>query len=150
MTIEVTLDLPWTYGIAGRDGRTRYVGPGRVMLSLDEAVSLGGNMGTAIYRDLDTGKKYTRETLHEAPPAFLEELRRRGVSVPETASLPGPSLVDIDGVGEDLARALADAGYETVVDVAAADPAALSETVTGVGAKTAPALVEAAQKLTEA
>ena len=141
--IEVTLQLKWTYGVPGPDGQTRYVGPGRVTLPLNQALSLGGNMATATYRW--KGKKYTAETLAEAPEEFLRLLRKRGVKTPETLALPTP-LTDIDGVGEELAAALHDAGYTSVEAVAKAGAEELAESVSGVGAKSAPRLVEAAKR----
>lgn len=149
--IEVTLDLRWTYGLPGPAGRTRYVGPGRVTLSLDEALAIGGDMATAIYRY--EGKKYTAETLGDAPEAFIRELRRRGVKLPDGLQADDASptdatvaLTDIDGVGEEMAAALMAAGFSSVADVAAATAEALVERVAGIGPKSAPAIIAAAGK----
>ena len=146
--IEVILNLKWTFGVSGPDGRTRHVGPGPVTLPLNQALAIGGNRASATYRY--AGKKYTAETLHEAPEELLYELRRRGVRTPETAALPSATLADIEGVGDEMAGALADAGYKTVAALAAADPAELSDKVAGIGPKTAPRLISAAQKIQSA
>lgn len=142
--IEVTFTLNWTFGISGPDGRTRYVGPGRVTMPLSEAQAIGGNMATAVYRY--QGKRYTVETLKEAPPEMLRDLRKRGVRVPETENIE-LALTDIEGVGEEMAAALKKAGYSSIAAVAAADAAELAEKVTGVGPKSAPAIIAAAGKV---
>lgn len=50
------------------------------------------------------------------------------------------SLTDLDGVGESMADALRDAGYQTPADVRHADPDDLSA-VDGIGSSRAKALV---------
>lgn len=144
--IEVEVELNWTYGVTGPDGRVRHIGPGLVTLPLEQALVFGGKM--RVYRDYQAGKKYTDATLHTASESFLRELKRRGVDVPETRALPA-QLTDIDGVGEEMAAALTKAGYKSVTDVAGADASELASKVPGVGPKTAPRYIAAAQRLSQ-
>lgn len=163
----VTLELNWTYGVAGPDGRKKYYGPGPVTVPLSVARSLGytgpdpgesetddnateeEDVAEQIYRW--QGERYTAATLPGAPREFLALLEHRGqlpagVAVPEDG---GPLLEDVQGIGPDLAGLLRDEGYATVAELAAADPEALEE-LPGIGGKTAPRLVEAAGGLLEA
>lgn len=167
----VTLELGWTYGVAGPDGRKRYYGPGSVTVPLSVARSLGYEGGNVESSGLPTtndddeteeedvaqqiyrwqGERYTVATLPGAPREFLALLQHRGqlpagVAVPEDG---GPLLEDVQGIGPDLAGLLRDEGYATVAELAATDPEAL-EKLPGIGGKTAPRLVEAAASLLEA
>lgn len=92
------------------------------------------------------GKKYTAETLAEAPEEFIQELRRRGVRTPETEALPAAKVADIAGVGPEMEAALREAGYKSVASIARASAEDL-QGVSGVGPKTAPKLIAAAQNL---
>ncbi len=56
-------------------------------------------------------------------------------------------LVQIEGVGRARARALFDAGYRTIEDIARADPREISRRVKGVGEKLARIIVESARDL---
>lgn len=102
-------------------------------------------MARAVYHY--EGKKYTPETLGDAPEGLLLELRRRGIDVPEVQALPPVSLRDIPSVTETLEEALIDAGYDTLESIAGADPEELALEVSGVGAVTARKLIKAAQGL---
>ncbi len=103
------------------------------------------DMATKQYRH--AGKVYTAETLHEAPEEFIHELRRRGVRTPETEALPKAVLADVEGIGAEMEAALRKAGYKSVKALAGAQAADLVANVAGVGAKTAPKLIAAAQAL---
>jgi predicted flap endonuclease-1-like 5' DNA nuclease len=143
--IEVTLELSWSFGLPGPTGVT-YVGPGRVTLSLDQAQSIkGDNMALRVYHF--KGKKYTAETLAEAPAEFLQILRSRGIAIPETKQVDR-DLTEIVGVGATTAKALRDAGYKSIEDVANADEDDLSNRVDGIGPATASTIIEEAKKAT--
>jgi predicted flap endonuclease-1-like 5' DNA nuclease len=83
--------------------------------------------------------------------ATLSALAASGVPPSEAAPvlerLYGPSLAEVEGVSGKQAYYLWEAGYRTPADLATADPESLQE-VPYVGAKTAPAIVEAAMEAT--
>jgi len=59
---------------------------------------------------------------------------------------PELGIDDVNGVGTDKADALREAGYETVQDLAEADPADI-EPVPGFGSASAPSVIESASKM---
>lgn len=65
----------------------------------------------------------------------------------ETVEKPRPLLTDIPGVSDDLAATLTAHGFATVTAVAHATEGGLTA-VSGIGKKTAPRLIQAAQELT--
>ncbi len=56
-------------------------------------------------------------------------------------------LVQLEGVGRARARALYDAGYRTIEDIARADPREISRRVKGIGEKLARIIIESAREL---
>lgn len=70
-----------------------------------------------------------------------------GWQIAGAAANPPLLLTDIPGVSTDIAAALAQHGYDTVTAVALASEAGLTA-VTGIGKKSAPRLIRAAQELT--